>query len=155
MIFLLVPLIFITLSNLIPQIGFVFSTLSCLFLMVEICINGVQKSLIVYLINSILLVLIFKFNSSTLLFIFLFGFYAFFKYFLEKKTLRLGDETLIKLIYFNISILFLFNHLNLFIFNKIEIRYPVFAIILYNIVFILIDLLLTYSLTYIEKYIKK
>ena len=153
-IFSLSPVIFIAISSFLPETRLILCALCCLLSMLYICIFGVKKSIFIYFMNSSLLFLIFGFKAQTSLYMFLFGFYAFFKYIIERKTLRLQEETSIKLIYFNISILFLYKQIKIFIANNNEINHPALAIILYNIIFILIDILLTQSLTLTEKYIK-
>ena len=148
------PMIIMTLSSLIPETRLVLCTLCCFLSMLSICILGIKKSLFIYFMNSSLLFLILGFKAQTVLYMFLFGFYAFLKYFIERKTLRLHEETSIKLIYFNVSILFLYRQINIFIVNNSQITHPGFAIILYNIIFILMDIVLTNSLTLVEKYKK-
>jgi len=153
--FLFLPLVFMLSSILFPQGKLVLCTLCCLFSMIQICILGTEKSLLAYGGTSLFLILLFGFTATSILYVFLFGGFAFFKYFIEKKTLRLGDELLIKLICFNIFLLFFYKYLNIFFINRNEVAHPIFAIILYNLIFALIDLILTYSLTFIEERLKK
>ncbi|MCL2321262.1 MAG: hypothetical protein FWC47_04055 [Oscillospiraceae bacterium] len=150
-IFLLSPVILVAISSFVPETRLVLCTLCCLLSMIYICIFGVKKSIFVYFMNSSLLFLIFGLKAQTVLYMFLFGFYAFFKYIIERRTLKLQEETSIKLIYFNISILFLYKQINIFIASNSEISHPGLAIILYNIIFILVDILLSQSLTLIYK----
>lgn len=153
--FLFFPLFLILLSVLFPQINLVSCTLCCLSSMIQLCVMGMRKSLLTYGGTSLILIILFGFSSPSILYIFLFGGYGFFKYFIESRTLRLGDEILVKLACFNCSLLFLYEYLNIFFINKSEVSHPIYALLLYNFIFILIDFILTYSLTFVESNIKK
>ncbi len=153
-IFIFLTLLAIGISN-----SFYFSKLilygfCCLLLMIYICVFGYKKSLIIYGLNSLILLLSFHLSPTSLVYILLFGPYAFFKYFIEEKSFKLRDETLIKLSYFNLSLLLLYKPMNELLLNKSDVNLFVLSIILYNLVFIGIDYLLTCSLTYIERFAK-
>ncbi|MGL5245098.1 MAG: hypothetical protein ACRC7R_08005, partial [Sarcina sp.] len=99
-------ILFLYLSFLIPTNTITFLTLASLIIPISIISISPSRAFLIYLASGILSLIIIPFNT-TLLYILFFGLYGFIKKYIEKFN-NLFLEILLKLCYFNFSILILY-----------------------------------------------
>ena len=147
--FTAVGVILVYLSTIIPVNKlFLLVIASCI---IPLCVidSGLKSALTVYVSTSLLSLLIGGIKSSVILYIIFFGLYGIVKYYIEKLR-KLCIELLLKLVFFNSCIVFMYLTYRLFVTNLFKFKIPFYWIlILMQIVFILYDYAVTLFINYV------
>lgn len=151
--FTAIGFILIYISSILPISKLFILSTACIIIPISIIKTNLKTGLLVYISTSILSLLL-GFKIQTLSYIMFFGIYGFIKLVIEKLN-NFVLEIILKILYFNISLISFYflvdEFFNLkFSFNKLNISiYLIFLVL--NIIFIIFDYALTFFITYFHK----
>jgi hypothetical protein len=116
---------------------------------------GVKSGWIFFIASSILTLIIIPDKLGLLPYVFFFGIYGIVKFYIEKLN-NLIIEYFVKIVFFNICMLSGLFLIKEFLFSNIEIKFPIWAIIVaFEIVFIIYDYVYTLFIHYYNEKLKK
>lgn len=154
-IFTAISLIFLYLSTLISINKLFLLGLASCVIPLSIITTNIKNSLIVYTATSILTFILVPSKAISILYVLLFGIYGFVKYFIEKLR-NTPIEILLKLLFFNTSLLLVYSLYNALFTEIIQIKFSVIILImLLQAFFILYDYVLTAFVSYSNKNLVK
>ncbi len=129
---------------------YLLSIASCIIPLSVITTN-IKNALIVYAATSVLSLLICGIRIQIIFYIIFFGLYGAIKYFIEKHK-NIYIEYILKFVFFNISMIFMFFVYKMFFPNILKINFPIYLIIIgIQIVFLIYDYVLTLFINEVTK----
>lgn len=150
-VFTALGMILIYVSAYLPTSKLSLLCVTSLIIIFSILTIGSKYSLIVYFATSSLSLIIIGFKAAPITYIIFFGIYGFVKLYTEKLKNRV-IEYIIKYLYFNLAItIFYLLYKSIFGF-AVNLKYPIIIlIVIFEIVFIVFDYILTLFISYASK----
>ncbi|AYD41254.1 hypothetical protein D4Z93_12320 [Clostridium fermenticellae] len=148
--FTAVGVILVYLSTIFPVNRlFLLMIASCIIPMCVIDL-GLKNALTIYLSTSLLSLLIGGIRATTIFYVVFFGSYGIIKYYIEKIS-KLYVEIILKLIFFNICLAFMYFTFKLFIANLINLNLSIYIVlIVVQFAFLIYDYAVTLFINYIN-----
>lgn len=147
--FTAVGVILVYLSTILPVNKLYLLTIASCIIPLCVIDLGPKNALTVYASTAILSLLIGGIKATVILYIIFFGLYGILKYYIEKIR-KLYIELILKLVFFNICMAFMYLTYKLFVTNLFKINISIYLIlILMQVVFIIYDYAVTLFINYI------
>ncbi|MDD3224207.1 MAG: hypothetical protein PHX70_05800 [Clostridium sp.] len=144
----------IYLSSIIPTTKLYVLGIAACVIPISIITTGVRNSLLVYLASSLLSLLIIGLKWNVLAYIILFGSYGFIKFYIEKIN-KLPIELILKLLFFNISLVVMYFLYKLLFMDVLKLKLPIAAVlVMIQLIFLLCDYAITLFIAYTRKRLK-
>lgn len=139
------------LTNIIPINKLFILGLSSCLITICILITNTKISFLVYLGVSLLSFFLLPNKGIAISYLIIFGLYGFVKYFVECKR-NVPIEFLLKLLYFNVSLLISYSLYSALFIHVIKINLPIYGLlIVLQVIFIIYDYALTTFIAYANK----
>ena len=148
--------ILIYLSSIVPTSKLYLLSIASALIPFSIITLNIKSALLIYAATSILSLLLRGITGTVIIYIVFLGLYGFVKYYVERLR-KTFIEIILKLFYFNLSILLIFTIYKFVLFSTPTIKLPLYAVlIIMQLIFIIYDYALTAFIAYINKnFIKK
>ena len=154
-IFTAVSVFCLYLSTILPTSNLYLLGIACCIIPISILMTNVKNSIIVYAATSLLGFLLLGFRWNIFAYIIFFGTYGFAKLYIEKLN-NIILEIVLKLVFFNICMAFIYYLIiNIFILNIFS-KFPLLYVIIgIQPVFIICDYAITLFIAYIKNHLLK
>lgn len=148
--------LFIYLSTIIPTSRLYVLGLSSCIIPMSIIMTNLKNGFIIYLATSLLSLLLVGFKGNVIAYIIFFGLYGFIKFYVERLR-NIPYEIILKLVFFNVSLLIIYLLAKLFFQDLIKINVSIYmAILAAEFIFMIFDYVLTLFIAYVNRvFVKK
>lgn len=149
-VFTALTVIFIYLSTIVPTNRLYLLALASCIIPLSIMTTNVKNSFIIYFSSSILSFLL-GLRGGALVYAVFFGLYGFVKYYTEKLR-KPVYEIILKLVFFNIGLLIIYNFYTLLFLELPKVNIPIYyAVAMLQVIFFIFDYALTVFVAYVNR----